>query len=76
MENSLREADDLIEERNNIIDAQYLKSGDPIYSIYSPNIKVYYKKDGITMDYSTGSILDSLNDKKPKGKKAMYEVTY
>ena len=76
LENSLREADNLIEERNNIIDAQYLKSGDPIYSIYSPNIKVYYKKDGITMDYSTGSILDSLNDKKPKGKKAMYEVTY
>ena len=76
LEESLNEADDLIEERNNIINAQYLKSGDPVYSVYSPNIKVYYKKDGTAMDSSISLILDSLNDKKPRGDKAMYEVTY
>lgn len=75
LEEFLARDEEIVGERNRLIEAQWHDSCNPIYTIYSPNTVVYSKKDDVTVDYNISRILDLLNKKKPTTDvKALYKV--
>ena len=77
LEEFLARDEEIVSERNRLIEAQWQDSCNPIYTIYSPNTVVYSKKDDVTVDYNIPRILDLLNKKKPTTEtKALYHIVY
>ena len=77
LEEFLARDEEIVGERNRLIEAQWQDSCNPIYTIYSPNTVVYSKKDDVTVDYNISRILDLLNKKKPTTEtKALYHIVY
>lgn len=71
----LEKDEEVVAERNRLIEAQWHFSCDSVYSIYSPNTVVYSKKDDVTIDDNIQLILKLLNNKKPTTDvKALYKV--
>lgn len=71
----LEKDEEVVAERNRLIEAQWHLSCDSVYSIYSPNTIVYSKKDDVTIDDNIQLILKLLNNKKPTTDvKALYKV--
>ena len=77
LEEFLARDEEIVSERNRLIEAQWQDSCNPIYTNYSPNTVVYSKKDDVTVDYNIPRILDLLNKKKPTTEtKALYHIVY
>ena len=77
LEEFLAKDEEVVAERNRLIEAQWHLSCDSVYSIYSPNQVVYFKKDDVTVDNNMQLILKLLNNKKPTtDAKALYKVKY